>query len=58
MAQMEVETRAFLMLVMETARLLGLEDAGMVSDVDKAMLRLMAPVAKLYTAKQVSFCNF
>ncbi|XP_026550168.1 acyl-CoA dehydrogenase family member 11-like [Notechis scutatus] len=37
---------------MELARLLGLEETKMATEQEKHMLRLLIPLAKLYTAKQ------
>uniref|UniRef100_A0A8C8VFS8 Acyl-CoA dehydrogenase family member 11-like n=1 Tax=Pelusios castaneus TaxID=367368 RepID=A0A8C8VFS8_9SAUR len=52
MARLEVETRGAFLLLMETARLLGLEETHMASEEDLHLLRLLTPVAKLYTGKQ------
>ena len=49
---MEVETRGSMLLLFESARLLGLSEAGKSSDVDAMMLRLITPVLKLYAGKQ------
>jgi len=49
---METEVRGCTVLVMDLARQLGLEDCGMIGDSDKLLLRLMMPVAKMYTAKK------
>lgn len=38
---------------MEMARLLGLAETNMASEQDQLLLRLLVPVAKLYTGKQV-----
>lgn len=38
---------------MEIACLLGLAETNMASDQDQFLLRLLIPVAKLYTGKQV-----
>lgn len=52
LARMEVEARAATILVLEVARLLGREDTGIASDQESLLLRLLTPLAKLYTAKQ------
>ena len=52
LAQMEVETRGNTVLMIDLARQQGLEDIGSIGDNDKLLLRLMTPVAKLYTAKK------
>ncbi|XP_061162322.1 acyl-CoA dehydrogenase family member 11-like [Saccostrea echinata] len=52
LARMEVEVRAATLLVLEVARLLGREDTGIASDQESLLLRLLTPLAKLYTAKQ------
>lgn len=51
MAQLEVPARASLLLSLETARLLGIQESGRASKKELLMLRLITPVAKLYTAK-------
>ncbi|KFV49058.1 hypothetical protein N328_05273, partial [Gavia stellata] len=53
-AQMEVQTRGAFLLLMETVRLLGLAETNMASEQDQLLLRLLIPVAKLYTGKQAS----
>ena len=52
LADLSVETRGNLILMLDLARQQGLEDCGNIGDVDKLLLRLMMPVAKLYTAKK------
>ncbi|KAM4809857.1 acyl-CoA dehydrogenase family member 11-like [Rhinophrynus dorsalis] len=52
MARMEVEARGAFLLLMEVARLLGLEETNMATEQDQHLLRLLTPVAKLYTGKQ------
>ncbi|XP_030438739.1 acyl-CoA dehydrogenase family member 11-like isoform X3 [Gopherus evgoodei] len=47
-----VETRGAFLMLMEIARLLGLEETKMASEQDLHLLRLLTPVAKLYTGKQ------
>lgn len=51
LAKMEVETRGCSLLMLDLARQLGLHDVAAISDQDLLLLRLMTPVAKLYTAK-------
>lgn len=55
LARMELETRGSLLLILEVARWLGMDDNGVISDQDNLMLRMMTPILKLYTAKQVRF---
>ncbi|XP_038054791.1 acyl-CoA dehydrogenase family member 11-like [Patiria miniata] len=52
LSRMEVETRGNLLLVLRLCHLLGLEECGEATQQDKQLLRLLTPVAKLYTAKQ------
>ncbi|XP_078467763.1 acyl-CoA dehydrogenase family member 11-like isoform X1 [Lampetra fluviatilis] len=52
LARMEVEARGAFLLVMEVARLLGLEEVGDATPRQRLLLRLLTPLAKLYTAKQ------
>ena len=40
-------------LVLELARLLGLQENGKASENDALVFRLLTPITKLYTAKQV-----
>lgn len=49
----QVETRGCTLLALELAELLGKEECGVATANDSLILRLMMPVAKLYTAKQV-----
>ncbi|CAP35829.2 Protein CBG18356 [Caenorhabditis briggsae] len=51
-AKLEIETRGSMLLLFESARLLGLSEAGKSSDVEAMMLRLITPVLKLYAGKQ------
>ncbi|XP_040981686.1 acyl-CoA dehydrogenase family member 11-like isoform X2 [Aquila chrysaetos chrysaetos] len=53
-ARMEVQTRGAFLLLMEIVRLLGLVETNMASEQDQLLLRLLTPVAKLYTGKQAS----
>lgn len=50
---LQVQRRGAFLLLMEVARLLGLEETSMASERDQLLLRLLTPVAKLYTGKQV-----
>ncbi|KAM8962201.1 acyl-CoA dehydrogenase family member 11-like [Pelodytes ibericus] len=52
LARMEVEARGAFLLLMEVARLLGLEETNMATEQDQHLLRLLTPIAKLYTGKQ------
>jgi putative acyl-CoA dehydrogenase len=52
LAALEVETQAALHLVFFLVELLGRDECGEASDADRALLRLLTPVAKLFTAKQ------
>jgi hypothetical protein len=52
LAAMRVECDAALQLVMHVAHLLGREECGEASDAERAVLRLLVPVAKLYTGRQ------
>lgn len=52
LAELEIESRAGFVLIAEMARLLGAEENKVATDNDKMMLRLLNPVAKLYTGKQ------
>lgn len=49
----QVETRAALLMVMDVCRLLGREESGLATQLDTDLLRLLTPVVKLYTGKQV-----
>nr|XP_056715028.1 acyl-CoA dehydrogenase family member 11-like [Euleptes europaea] len=53
LARMEVQARGAFLLLMGMSRLLGLEETNMATEQDQHMLRLLTPVAKLYTGKQV-----
>ena len=47
-----MEARGALALLLEVARLMGLEETNQASDEDQMLLRFLLPVMKLYTAKQ------
>lgn len=53
LSRMEVETRGALALYLECSHLLGKEESGVASDDDLHLLRLLIPILKLYTGKQV-----
>lgn len=40
-------------MVMDVCRLLGREENGIATQLDTGLLRLLTPVVKLYTGKQV-----
>lgn len=52
LTDLEVEVRGSLLLLLETARLLGLEECGQASEHQKHLLRIVSPLLKLWTAKQ------
>ncbi len=52
LAGLEVETQGALHLVFHCITLLGKDECGLTSEDDRAILRLLTPLAKLYTAKQ------
>ncbi|NWI51021.1 ACD11 dehydrogenase, partial [Calyptomena viridis] len=54
LARMEVQVRGAFLLMMETVRLLGLAETNKANEQDQLLLRLLIPVAKLYTGKQAS----
>ncbi|KFP91209.1 hypothetical protein N311_08530, partial [Apaloderma vittatum] len=54
LARMEVQTRGAFLLVMDIVRLLGLTETNQASEQDQLLLRLLIPLAKLYTGKQAS----
>lgn len=41
-------------MVMDVCRLLGREESGIATQLDANLLRLLTPVVKLYTGKQVN----
>merc|ERR1719450_261761 len=51
LARLEVEVRGCSSLFLDLALKLGREDCGKISDKDLLLLRLLTPVAKMYTAK-------
>ena len=52
LAGLEAETRGAFLLAFELVELMGRQEAGELSDEQRALLRLMTPIAKLLTAKQ------
>ncbi|GAA6084574.1 acyl-CoA dehydrogenase family member 11-like isoform X1 [Tachysurus ichikawai] len=52
LSRLEIETRAAFLLMMEVCQLLGREETGSATERDTHLLRLLTPVAKLYTGKQ------
>ena len=52
LAEMQLELRAAFHLAFRVVELLGKEEAGEASETDLKLLRLLIPVAKLYTARQ------
>eukprot|EP00887_Chlorella_sp_A99_P006098 scaffold22.g6098.t1 len=52
LAWMEVRTAGSLVLLLELARLLGLQECGAASAADARLLRLLVPLAKAHTAKE------
>lgn len=52
LAALEVEFQAALWLVFRVVELLGRDECGVATDDERAVLRLLTPLAKLYTARQ------
>ncbi|CAJ0568761.1 unnamed protein product, partial [Mesorhabditis spiculigera] len=52
LAKLEVEARGCFLMLMDAARLLGVQESGKATLNELVMLRLITPVLKLYTAKQ------
>jgi alkylation response protein AidB-like acyl-CoA dehydrogenase len=52
LAELDARFRASFQLAFHVVELLGREECGQASETELAMLRLLTPVAKLYTAKQ------
>jgi putative acyl-CoA dehydrogenase len=50
--ELETRVRAAFMLAFSAVELMGKDECGDASDAERARLRLLTPVAKLYTAKQ------
>jgi acyl-CoA dehydrogenase len=52
LAALEAETRAAFLMAFELVELLGRQESGEIDDEQRAVLRLLTPIAKLLTAKQ------
>jgi hypothetical protein len=52
LAGLEAETRAAFLLAFELVELLGAQEASAIDDSQRALLRLLTPIAKALTAKQ------
>lgn len=52
LAGLEAETRGAFLLAFELVELMGRQEAGEIDDEQRALLRLVTPIAKLLTAKQ------
>lgn len=52
LAGLEAETRGAFALAFELVELMGRQEAGEIDDAQKALLRVITPIAKLLTAKQ------
>jgi alkylation response protein AidB-like acyl-CoA dehydrogenase len=52
LSELQVEFEAAFLLTFHTARLMGREELGIATDSERAVLRLLTPVVKLYTARQ------
>lgn len=52
LAGLEAETRGAFLLAFELVELMGRQEAGELSDEQRAFMRLLTPIAKLLTAKQ------
>ena len=50
---LEEEVRAAMLLTLELSRLLGRMEVGVASSRESLCLRILTPITKLYTAKQV-----
>lgn len=50
--KLEITYQSNLILALFLTRLLGMEECNMASETEQSLLRLLTPVAKLYTAKQ------
>lgn len=50
--ELEMTYQGNVLLALFLARLLGKEECGIASESEKSLLRLLTPIAKLYTAKQ------
>src|SRR6185503_7874033 len=52
LAGLEAETRGAFLLAFELVELMGRQEAGELSDEQRALMRVLTPIAKLLTAKQ------
>lgn len=52
LAGLEAETRGAFLLAFELVELMGRQEAGEIDEAQKALLRVITPIAKLLTAKQ------
>jgi alkylation response protein AidB-like acyl-CoA dehydrogenase len=52
LADLETRVRAAFLLVFRVVELMGKEECGEATDAERAIMRLLIPVAKLYTAKE------
>ena len=52
LAELETRVRASFVLAFSAVELMGKDECGEANDAERARLRLLTPVAKLYTAKQ------
>jgi len=52
LAQMDLQTRGSTVLILELSRWLGLDDTQKASEKEQLLMRLITPLAKLFTAKQ------
>jgi acyl-CoA dehydrogenase len=52
LAELEAETHGALLLTLELVQLLGREESDAIDDQQRALLRLLTPIAKLTTGKQ------
>lgn len=52
LADMDIRSRASFMLTFDVTLLLGKVETGKATEIDKLLLRLLTPIAKLYTAKE------
>ena len=53
LARMEIETRAAILLSREVTRLFGKVELGEATEAEKNLMRILTPLAKQQTAKQV-----
>ena len=53
LARLEVEVRGCQLFLFETCRILGLVDCGKATEEESLLLRILTPLLKLYTGKQV-----